>query len=99
MTAHGGHGRGAIAVSARLALAVALAPAPALAEGMQALYRCYNPASGEHLYTTHQEEVDHLVGVGWNWERDQTRSLPSSGTPVWRVYNPATQDPHYTSAA
>lgn len=64
------------------------------------LMRCYNPQTGEHLYTTHPEEVSHLVDVGWNWEATQTMNLPrKSSKPVWRVYNPATGDHHYTADA
>ncbi len=62
-----------------------------------ALYRCFDPTTGEHLYTTHPEEVTHLRSVGWNWETQQTMTLPVSGTPVWRLFNPTTGDHHYTS--
>jgi|GEM_PF-1858556 len=64
------------------------------------LYRVYNPATGEHLYTTHREEVDHLVASGWRWETDQTMQVPrSSATPVWRLVNTADDDHHYTTDA
>ena len=61
------------------------------------LYRCYDPSTGEHLYTTHPEEVSHLKGLGWNWETQQTMTLPASGTPVWRLFDPVNGDHHYTS--
>ena len=65
----------------------------------QELYRLFDPSSGEHLYTTHMEEVQALVGKGWDWERAQTMSLPKSGTPVWRLFDPRNGDHHYTSDA
>lgn len=80
----------AVAVAAGLALTAT----PALADD---LYRVYDTTTGEHLYTSHMEEVTHLQDLGWNWEKDQTMWIPSSGTPVWRVYNPTTGDHHYTS--
>lgn len=67
------------------------------------LYRLYNPTTGEHLYTIHKEEVDHLVkpeNGGWRLESDQTLSVPAtSNKPVWRLYHPATGDHHYTMDA
>ncbi|GEM_PF-1944502 len=83
-------------LGAFVALLLALVPSVALADS---LYRCYNPSTGEHLYTTHAEEVAHLEAYGWNWENQQTMTLPSSGTPVWRLVNTANDDHHYTSDA
>ena len=77
-------------LGAFVALLLALVPSVALADS---LYRCYNPSTGEHLYTTHAEEVAHLEAYGWNWENQQTMTLPSSGTPVWRLVNTANDDP------
>lgn len=77
-------------------------PAIARAEdsgGYVTLYRVYNPNTGEHLYTSHPEEVEYLTSAGWgNEEQDQRMTLPeSSSTPVYRLYNPANGDHHYTS--
>ena len=80
-----------------VAIAAGLALAPATAFAADSLYRVYDPSTGEHLYTTHMEEVEHLQGKGWHFEKDQTTTVPSKGTPVWRVYNPATNDHHYTA--
>ena len=63
------------------------------------LYRLFDPHSGEHLYTTHREEVDHLQGQGWDWETAQTMLLPKSGVPVWRLFDPSKGDHHYTTDA
>jgi len=77
---------------------LALAPSAALADE---LYRCYNPSTGEHLYTTHKEEVEYLQTDGWSWETDQTMNVPtSSSMPVWRLVNNGNDyDHHYTSDA
>ena len=61
------------------------------------LYRLFDPHSGEHLYTSHMEEVTHLVGQGWDWERAQTMLVPKVGVPVYRLFNPTNGDHHYTT--
>lgn len=51
-----------------------------------AMYRLYNPNSGEHFYTASITEKDHLYDVGWGWEGIGWYA-PSDGDPVYRVYN------------
>lgn len=69
------------------------------ATATQELYRLFDPHSGEHLYTTHPEEVDALVKKGWDWEQAQTMLVPVSGAPVWRLFDPHNGDHHYTTDA
>ncbi len=61
------------------------------------IYRLYNKVSGEHLYTSDQNESNTLSsgpdwtyeGVGWN--------APNSGQAVYRLYNPILADHLYTT--
>ena len=74
------------------------AGAPALITLVDVL-RAYNPASGEHLYTTNSAELASLVRLGWFDEGVGWRSPSWSGMPVKRLYNPALGDHHYTTDA
>lgn len=60
-----------------------------------AMYRLYNPNSGEHFYTRDTNERDHLRKVGWRYEGIGWQA-PVSGDPVYRMYNPNAGDHHYT---
>ena len=65
-----------------------------------AMYRLYNPYTGEHFYTSSTDERDSLVLVGW---KDEGKGwvAPSSGAKVYRLYNPYVEggDHHYTLSA
>lgn len=61
-----------------------------------ALYRLYNPNSGEHFYTYDTNEKQHLVTVGWRYESIAWHTS-LIGDPVYRVYNPNSGDHHYTT--
>lgn len=65
-----------------------------------AVYRLYNPNTGDHHYTKNSDEKDYLVTLGWNYEKIGWYSADSSGTPVYRDYNPnATTGTHnYTTS-
>ena len=67
--------------------------------GTQAMYRLYNPNSGEHHYTTSPEERDMLVSVGWTWEDGGWFSDPAEAVPLYRAYNPNAyaNNHHYTT--
>ncbi len=67
---------------------------PAYSEPIN-MYRLYNPNSGEHFYTASEVERDHLVSVGWTYERVGWVA-PSGGEPVYRLYNPNAGEHHYT---
>lgn len=65
-----------------------------------ALYRVYNPNSGEHFYTGNIIEQRDLVNLGWD-EEGVAWIQPSAGegVPVYRLYNPNAGDHHYTTSA
>ena len=52
------------------------------------VYRLYNPNSGDHHYTSNASEKDHLVRIGWQYEGVGWKTADSSGTPLYRDYNP-----------
>ena len=64
---------------------------------LQNVYRLYNPNTGEHFYTQNLAEKNNLQNVGWRYEGIGWLTS-SSGTPVYRVYNPNAQggDHYYT---
>lgn len=72
----------------------------ALASGTDAeaaqLYRAYNPNTGEHLYTANASEIPFVVKAGWRNEGNAWEA-PSSGTPVYRVFNPNNGGDHHYS--
>ncbi|MDR2976907.1 MAG: Ltp family lipoprotein [Streptococcaceae bacterium] len=55
------------------------------------LYRLYNPNSGEHFYTTSYYEAQVDYDAGWNIEGVGWQT-PSSGDPVYRLFNPNARD-------
>lgn len=61
-----------------------------------AMYRLYNPNSGEHFYTGSVEELEMLVSYGWQYEGIAWNAPKNSGAPVYRLYNPNSGDHHYT---
>lgn len=61
-----------------------------------AVYRLYNPNSGEHFYTRSRNEAQNLVNVGWKYEGVGWKAPSTSKTPVYRVYNPNAGDHHFT---
>ncbi|AGH40597.1 leucine-rich repeat domain-containing protein [Bifidobacterium thermophilum] len=63
--------------------------------GIVAMFRLYNPNSGEHFYTGNAVERDSLVRVGWKSEGTGWVA-PAGGDPVYRLYNPNAGDHHYT---
>ncbi len=85
-----------------LALTVVLAPtvaSAATAKGLVAVYRLYNPNTGDHLYTTDANEYETLGKIGWTQEDVAWVSPDESSTPVYRLYNPNTGDHLYTTDA
>lgn len=63
-----------------------------------AMYRYYNPYTGEHFYTDDQKECDALEAAGWVSEGIGWYA-PEEGEPVYRLYNPYVSggDHHYTT--
>ncbi len=64
-----------------------------------AMYRIYNPYSGEHFYTSSTEERDNLVRLGWTYEGIGWNAPTTSNTPVYRLYNGNAGEHHYTMSA
>ena len=61
----------------------------------EAMFRLYNPNSGEHFYTSSTVERDHLISVGWN-DEGTGWTAPKAGDAVYRLYNPYAGEHHYT---
>lgn len=62
-----------------------------------AMYRLYNPNSGEHFYTANSYERDSLKKTGWKYEGIGWHGPEKgNGKPVYRLYNPNAGDHHYT---
>lgn len=51
------------------------------------MYRMYNPNSGEHFYTGSMEERTNLVNAGWEYEGVGFTFPPTTGDPVYRLYD------------
>ena len=62
-----------------------------------AMYRLYNPNSGEHFYTANPDERRNLINIGWNDEGIGWYAPMHSNTPVYRLYNPNAGEHHYTT--
>ena len=62
-----------------------------------AMYRLYNPNSGEHFYTASAHERDSLRRAGWKYEGVGWTAPATSRTPVYRLYSGT--DHHYTTSA
>ncbi|UNT96348.1 hypothetical protein [Allobaculum mucilyticum] len=60
------------------------------------IFRLYNPNSGEHFYTSDQNERKVLIQLGWKNEGYGWLASDSSNTPVYRLYDPNAGDHHYT---
>ncbi|MDO4537906.1 MAG: hypothetical protein Q4B54_07075 [Coriobacteriales bacterium] len=83
--------------------AVALVGAPGLAfaqvaQDEVAMFRIYNPNSGEHFYTQSVGEMRAAVKTGWQYEGVGWWA-PTTGNEVYRLYNPNSGDHHYTTSA
>ncbi len=67
----------------------------------QAVYRLYNPNSGEHHYTVDETERNTLTQIGWIDEGIAFYSSLEQKSPVYRVFNPQAQNTsshHYTTS-
>lgn len=62
-----------------------------------AMYRLYNPNSGEHFYTANSQEASNLINYGWGYEGIGWNA-PQSGEAVYRLYNKNSGDHHYTTS-
>jgi hypothetical protein len=66
--------------------------------GAPSVFRAYNPNSGLHHYTMNWDEVQCLVGLGWNYEIPAFK-CSDEGVPIYRVYNKNDGNHHYTMDA
>ena len=66
--------------------------------GTQAMYRLYNPNSGEHFYTASTVERDAVIAAGWN-DEGIGWTAPTEGIRVYRLYNSFAGEHHYTTSA
>lgn len=60
-----------------------------------AIYRVYNPNSGEHLHTMNLHEKNYLVRLGWRYEGISMR-VPLTGRQLFRIYNPNSGEHFFT---
>ena len=74
-------------------------PEPELVVDTVAMYRLYNPNSGEHFYTGDVAERDTVIAAGWNDEGTGWTAPCESATPVFRLYNANAGEHHYTTDA
>ena len=65
--------------------------------GTQAMYRLYNPNSGEHFYTASPVERQAVIDAGWN-DEGIGWTAPTEGIQVYRLYNSFAGEHHYTSS-
>ena len=74
------------------------ASADTTTQSCNAMYRLYNPYSGEHFYTASYKEKSSLTNIGWKDEGIGWYAPTSSNTPVYRLYNKYAPggDHHYT---
>lgn len=70
--------------------------APATVE--VAMFRLYNPNSGEHFYTGDVSEKEYLVSLGWKDEGIGWKAPQYSSVPVYRLYNQNAGEHHYTTS-
>lgn len=67
-------------------------------EDSEAMYRLYNPNSGEHFYTGNFYEQQNLLLQHWRDEGIGWYAPLQSDTPVYRLFNPNVGDHHYTTS-
>lgn len=86
---------GAVSVSADYQSSSLKTGAGALGDPGIAMYRVYNPNSGEHFYTSNWNEACHIISLGWRAEGIGWYA-PKSGAPVYRLYNKNGGEHFYT---
>ena len=84
-----------------ICIVMSLVPATALAaivknDDAVAMYRLYNPNTGEHFYTGSEVEKNNLVSLGWNDEGVGFSFPTTTGKPVHRLFEPDTGEHLYT---
>ncbi|GBG97498.1 hypothetical protein [Lactococcus termiticola] len=88
-----------LAITIAAATTVLLAGASLSAKADTTLYRNWNSATGEHLYTSHYEWIT-LPTESAYWHMDSvTFTEPDTGSNVYRVYNPNSGEHLFTTSA
>ncbi len=64
----------------------------------RAVYRMYNPYTGEHFFTTSADERDSTRAYGWDYEGVLCVTPITSDYPIYRLYNPNNGDHMYTAS-
>jgi len=79
--------------------AATLTPSTPSTTSSKVVYRIYNPNTGEHFYTESLGERNADIRNGWS-DEGIGWSAPTSGTPVYRVFNPNVHggDHYYTTS-
>ena len=67
-------------------------------EYTDSVYRLYNAATSEHLWTTSYDEYKALPTYGWKQEGVAWNCPTSSSIGVYRLYNPGLGTHHYTAS-
>lgn len=65
----------------------------------RAVYRLYNPYSGEHFFTANPAEGDSLQALGWSYEGIAWKWAEGADLPVYRLYNSYTGEHFFTANA
>jgi hypothetical protein len=69
---------------------------------LPAVFRLYNPNSGEHFFTNSDKERATLVAAGWRGEgmvwTDGPETVAEGGVPIYRLYNPNAGGHLYTTS-
>lgn len=69
---------------------------PVKAADEVSVFRAFNPASGEHLYSKDKDEINSLVlSSSWQYEGVAWSGL-NNGVNVYRLFNSSTGEHHYT---
>lgn len=71
-------------------------PGTGNATPVSTLWRLYNPYTGQHLYTSSDEERNRLRYYGWVFEGVAWDTPTNGNAPVYRLYNQYNGDHHYT---
>ena len=88
-----------------VAVAAGMIPAAAVSADVKetssetvAMYRLYNPNSGEHFYTSDPSEQSDVVAAGWHDEGIGWYAPVENDHPVYRLYNAIGGEHHYTDS-
>lgn len=61
------------------------------------VYRLYNPADGDHIYTVNADEAKGLYDAGWDLETSPGMTSGKDGVPIYRLTNDASREHMFTA--